>query len=31
MGQFKRNDHPFDARVTEPSPELSRIRSPGLM
>ena len=31
MGQFKRSDHPFDAKVTEPSPELARIRSVGLM
>lgn len=23
---FRRNDHPYDARVTEPSPELPRIR-----
>lgn len=31
MGQFKRHEHPFDAKVTEPSPELPRIRSVGLM
>ncbi|SBT05564.1 Lytic transglycosylase catalytic [Candidatus Accumulibacter aalborgensis] len=26
VGLFKRDDHPYDARVTTPSPELSRIR-----
>jgi soluble lytic murein transglycosylase-like protein len=25
---FKRDDHPYDAKVTTPSPELPRIRSP---
>jgi soluble lytic murein transglycosylase-like protein len=28
---FKRHDHPFDARVTEPSPELPRIHLAPLM
>ncbi|MBL8394112.1 MAG: transglycosylase SLT domain-containing protein [Candidatus Accumulibacter sp.] len=27
IGIFKRDDHPYDAKVTTPSPELSRIRS----
>ena len=27
----KKHDHPFDARVTDPSPELPRIRVPGQM
>ena len=26
MSLFKRDDHPYDARVTTPSPELQRIR-----
>ena len=26
MSQFRRDDHPYDARVTTPSPELTRIR-----
>ena len=28
---FKKSEHPFDARVTEPSPELPRIRVGKLM
>ena len=31
MEAFKKEHHPFDARVTEPSPELSRMRAGKLM